>query len=495
MQERRLGKKSRGSAALRGTILYAGGLGFDTILSLATLAVVTRLVSIDTFSLFALFQVAVQPLLPLVDLGCGTSIVRDVANTADPARRAQLQVTLLASRAVIAFVVSALIAGIAPLFLPDQTTALRLFAAAFFLWTFSLACGDALRARERHGIVAASFVVRAISRTVVTILLVRAGYGLEGLLLGLGLSWGASVVVLLLALRDALRARPSVAMFKGFLGFGAPAAGYYVTRNLGHLDRHLVRAGGHLQDAGLYQLAATPTQAIDMLEFGASLAIEPFVFGAGPGDLPGLMDRVFRWAATGLLGMCIVIGMLGPETLAVLGPETYRPALGALPWLAYAATLRALIRVFGYSVRGRETRTWLVGGIIEIVLAAGLIVLVIGHFGPTGAAISRFGAVLIALLATIVVVDRESGPRDAAIRAIIAALASAAALAAIATPLGTVAPLWLRGVAGLALLAGTFALIRPPRRRSASHAGDEPLGEVADPELGARRAEELQPPR
>ena len=491
MEERRLGRKSRGSAALRGTVMYAGGLGLDTLLSLVTLSIVTRLISIETFSEFALFQVVALPLLPLVDLGCGTSIVRDMAAKPDAPQRAELQITLLASRAIIGFVAAALIAIVPAIFLPQYATPLRIFAGTFFLWTFALACGDALRAGERHGIVAAAIVVRAITRTLLTLGLVRAGWGLEGLLLGLGLSWGISIIVLLVGLRGAFRARPSLARFRGFLGFGAPAAGYYITRNLGQLDRHLVKAGGRLEDAGLYQLAATPTQAIDMLEFGASLAIEPFLFGAKPTDLPALIDRVYRWAATGLIASCIMLGLLGPETLHVLGPDTYRPALGALPWLAYAAGMRALARLIGYGApHGRETRAWLVAGVVETTLAAGLILIVIGRFGPTGAAIARYGAAIVALVAAAAMAGKANAPISAVVRSLIAATGSVIALAAIATPIGTIAPLWIRGALAVALCVATFALMKPPRRRGASSGpGDKALGQVADPELGAGRPE------
>ncbi len=457
---RKIGGPARG--ALRGAGLYGAALGFDTLIALATLSVVTRHVSLETFSEFALFQVVAAPLLPLVDLGCGTAMVREAALTRDPAERGARTATLMGSRVLLAAVVAAAIALLGPVVLPAYAGPLRAAAVTFWLWTTALAAGDALRGVERHGVVALSFIARAILRTAATILFVRAGWGLEGLILGLGASWAVGLAVLVAALWRGPRARPSWAIFRKLVAFGAPAAGYYGLRNLGALDRHLVRATGALGDAGLYQLAATPGQAIDVLEFGGSLAIEPYLFGARANELGTALDRLCRWAALALLGGSIVLGLAGPEILRILGPEIYAPALGAVPWLLFAASLRAIARLVGYGAApGRQTRAWLMIGLVETVVATALIVLVAGRFGPTGAAVGRFVAAALSVAVGAKLAAGAGSATGAIRRILFVAVAIAAVTAGLATPLGIVAPAWARALAALALLGTTFAIVRP----------------------------------
>ena len=99
-------------------------------------------------------------------------------------------------------------------------------------------------------------------------------------------------------------------------------------------------------------------------------------------------------------------------------------------------------------------------------------------------------AAIVALVAAAAMAGKANAPISAVVRSLIAATGSVIALAAIATPIGTIAPLWIRGALAVALCVATFALMKPPRRRGASSGpGDKALGQVADPELGAGRPE------
>jgi O-antigen/teichoic acid export membrane protein len=455
----------RGRRAMVGAAQYAIVKAYDVAVYLALLPLITRAVSVEVFARLALLTVAANVLLALADLGCGMAVIREIAGERDTSRQREVVATLLASRALIAATIALSIFGLSRIAGPNLERALSIGAIAFSCWTLFLAVSDVLRGQERHAAVAVATAIKSTLWGALTLwwVVLHEG-GLEELVAAHAVAYAAALFVALLWLgRTTFSGRPSLAVFRSLLRFGMPVAGYLLMRMASGLDRYLIRFRSSLSGAGFFQLASAPAGAIEALESIWILAAEPYIYGVAESERGAALLRLVRGATAVMGASAVILCLLGPELVSLLSPESYAPALGALPWLTFAAVTRAVTYVIGFGAgAARQTRPLAVVGATELFLAGAGLLLVLPWAGVAGAAMVRLGGALAALPICYRMV-RELGTIALPIGRIFSVLVVSTGLCAvIATDtFGLRAPLWLRlAVAPPLLTIGWLALTK-----------------------------------
>lgn len=440
--------------AARHATAYAAAIAVDTVLWLVALPFITRAIDVETFGQFTLIRVVVPFLLAVVDVGCGVATVRALADTPDPAPRRALVGTLVGSRAVIAaglavvgLVVAACVHG--PLGL-----SLGLAGILTGTWTLHGALLDAARGLGRHAVGATMLAVSGAAGFVAILsFVVWWKLGLPGVIGGILVGYVVSVVIGLTALRPHLE-RPQLAIYRRLLRFGAPAAAYFGLRAGMALDRYVLGAVGGLTQAGLFQLASTPTGGIELMEQAGILAIEPTVYGASEKERPILLAPIFRIGALLVVGAGTFLGLLAPEVVALLAPPEYRAALGGMAMLTFAAVARALARVIGVGAGSAgQTRIWATFQTVEVALAVVLMIITVPRLGIVGAASAHLVASVVAVFVCHVLVGRAAPAFDFALTAALTFLVAGAVTSLVlATDV-------VRPAASLGVRAGAFAVV------------------------------------
>ena len=440
--------------AARHATVYAAAIAVDTVLWLIALPFITRSIDLETFGQFTLIRVVVPFLLALVDVGCGVATVRALADTPEPERRRSLVGTLVGSRAMIAaglgvagLLVAAVVRG-------SLGVSLGLAGILTGTWTLHGALIDGARGLGRHGVGALMLALSGLAGFVAILtFVVWLELGLPGVIGGILVGYVVSVAIGLTALRGQL-ARPRLDVYRRLLGFGAPAAAYFGLRAGMALDRYVLGAIGGLTQAGLFQLASTPTGGIELMEQAGILAIEPTVYGATERERPALLAPIFRVGALLVIGAGTFLGLVAPEVIQLLAPDEYRGALGGMAMLTFAAVARALARVIGVGAGSAgQTRIWATFQTVEVVLAVILMVLTVPRLGIVGAASAHLVASVVAVGVCRALVGRAAPAFDFAFPAALAFLIlGAVASLVLATDV-------LRPVAPLAVRAGAFVVI------------------------------------
>jgi O-antigen/teichoic acid export membrane protein len=234
------------------------------------------------------------------------------------------------------------------------------------------------------------------------VLVVVAGEGARGLLLG---NYAASTLVLLglwWTMRDRLRPRhhAGVEAHRVLFGFGLPTvpaeASVYA---LSIIDRYYIFHHGRLGPtmAGLYSIAVKLAGAVAFIVRAFQYAWPPLAYSvrddAEAARLYGLVTTYYL-----LVSGLVVAGLalLGRWVLRILAAPAYFGAYKALPWVALGWALYGLWVVF-LVIAGRAkvtTRNFpaaLAGLIVNVVL----IVLLVPSLGIAGAGIALCGAYVV----------------------------------------------------------------------------------------------------
>jgi len=234
------------------------------------------------------------------------------------------------------------------------------------------------------------------------VLVVVAGEGARGLLLG---NYGASTVVLLglwWTMRDRLRPRQhaGVETHRVLFSFGLPTvpaeASVYA---LSIIDRYYIFHHGRLGPsmAGLYSIAVKLAGAVAFIVRAFQYAWPPLAYSvrddAEAARLYGLVTTYYL-----LVSGLVVAGLalLGRWVLRILAAPAYFDAYKALPWVALGWALYGLWVVF-LVIAGRAkvtTRNFpaaLAGLIVNVVM----IVLLVPPLGIAGAGIALCGAYVV----------------------------------------------------------------------------------------------------
>jgi O-antigen/teichoic acid export membrane protein len=311
---------------------------------------------------------------------------------------------LLVSTTIVSIVLAVFAAPLSRLVLGYRDPAIFRIAV-LGLWAFTnLEMAYALlRVDERlraYATATLTNVVLTIASSVV--LVVVAGKGARGLLLG---NYGASTVVLLAlwwTMRDRLRPRPhaGVETHRVLFSFGLPTvpaeASVYA---LSIVDRYYIfhhgASGPRL--AGLYSIAVKLAGAVAFIVRAFQYAWPPLAYSvrddAEAARLYGLVTTYYL-----LVSGLVVAGLalLGRWVLRILAAPAFFDAYKALPWVALGWALYGLWVVF-LVIAGRAkvtTRNFpaaLAGLIVNVVM----IVLLVPALGIAGAGVALCGAYVV----------------------------------------------------------------------------------------------------
>jgi O-antigen/teichoic acid export membrane protein len=482
-------------------------------LALITLPLYTRHLSPAEYGAAESLLTAVILSSILLRVGIGEAFIRFYFDDEDPARRDRIArsataavawTTTVGSLLVVAFSseISRLLLGVHDPELID--------CAALGLWAFTnleMAYAQ-LRVDERkRTYVYASGANVAMTVTFTVLLVVVAGDGARGLLLG---NFGASALVVLglwwvLRRRFSLRAR--IADLRAMLRFGLPTvpadASVYA---LQVVDRfYLFRSYSH-GAAGRYSVAVKLATVVFVAVRGFQYAWPPLAYSIESDEEAGqLYSLVTTYYALATGVVVCGVALLARWMVRLLAAERFFGAYRALPWLALGWALYGLFLVFVVitgraRVTSRNFPAAAVGLAINVILLLTLVPRSGAGLGIAGAGIALCGAyagmlVVMYLLTRSLFKVGFEWRRLAQLAGILVAVAVSGELL---LPTNGLAGLllrivWLGFVPGLLLLTRFFhphereqarALVLDGRRRVAAfRAGHGEVEEYADDPL------------
>jgi O-antigen/teichoic acid export membrane protein len=343
----------------------------------------------------------------LVRGGVGEAFIRFYFDDEDSARRDRIARTATAtvawSTTVVALLALAFAGPLSELILSFRDP--TLFACAVLgLWAFTnleMAYAQ-LRVDERaRTYVYASGANVALSVTFTIILVVFAGEGARGLLLG---NFGASAVVVL-ALWWVLRRRFSLRVrwsdLRAMLSFGLPTvpadASVYA---LQVVDRFYLFRSYAPAAAGLYAVAIKLATVVFVAVRGFQYAWPPLAYSIEDDtEAARLYSLVTTYYALATGVVVCAVALLGRWMVRLLAAPEYFGAYRALPWLALGWALYGLYLVFvAIAGRARVTSRLLPAAAFGLAVNIGLLLALVprggADLGIAGAGIALCGAYL-----------------------------------------------------------------------------------------------------
>jgi O-antigen/teichoic acid export membrane protein len=249
---------------------------------------------------------------------------------------------------------------------------------------------------------------------VTVVLVVGAGEGARGLLLGSYATGAAFVVVLIALQRRRLSLRPDPPLLRRLFRFGLPTMPAEVSLYaLNFVDRIIIvrsasTAAAGLALAGLYSLAVKFAQAVNVLVRGFQLAWPPLAYSIRD---DGEARRVYATVVTLFVAGCafVVTGMwlYARWIVRALAAPHFFDAYEAIGLLAAAVTLYALYLVM-VVILGRTGRTEfnLPAAIAALVVNVVLNLVLVPPFGIVGAAVALLASYLVVTVLMYVFTQR-----------------------------------------------------------------------------------------
>jgi O-antigen/teichoic acid export membrane protein len=238
-------------------------------------------------------------------------------------------------------------------------------------------------------------VLATIAVTVV--LVVGAGEGARGLLLGSYATGAAFVVALIFLQRRRLSLRPDLPLLRRLFRFGLPTMPAEVSLYaLNFVDRIIIVRSVGLAEAGLYSLAVKFAQAVNVLVRGFQLAWPPLAYSIRNDDEA---RRVYATVVTLFVAGCafVVTGMwlYARWILRALAAPEFFGAYEAVGLIAAAVTLYALYMVM-VVILGRTGRTEfnLPAALTALVVNVVLNLVLVPPYGIVGAAVALVASYL-----------------------------------------------------------------------------------------------------
>jgi len=382
-------------------------------LALLTLPLYTRHLSPAAYGAAEALLTAVILSSILLRVGVQEAFIRFYYDDDDHARRDRIARTATATVAwttTLASIVALAFAGDLSRLLLNFYDPQLIDCAILGLWAFTnleMAYAQ-LRVDERTRLyiyASGTNVVLSVSFTIA--LVVFAGQGARGLLLG---NFGASALVVLglwwvLRRRFSLRAR--TAELRGMLRFGLPTvaadASVYA---LQVVDRfYLFRVYSHTA-AGLYAVAIKLATVVFVAVRGFQYAWPPLAYSIeSDEEASRLYSLVTTYYALATGVVVCGVALLGRWMVRLLAAERYFGAYRALPWLALGWALYGLFLVF-VTIAGRArvtTRTMIAaaaGLAVNVVLLLALVPTSGAGLGIAGAGLALCGAYSAMLVVT-----------------------------------------------------------------------------------------------
>jgi O-antigen/teichoic acid export membrane protein len=233
--------------------------------------------------------------------------------------------------------------------------------------------------------------------------------GVVGVLYGRLIGDAISAALALVLCRHAVRASFDGATLRRMLAYGLPTVpAAFAYGLITSLDRYVLQRTRSLDEVAVYGIAVKFFALVTLGISAFQLAYGPFAYARArePGA-PRLFARVFAsYVALAALG-ALAVGLLAPEVLAALVPESYRGAAGPALWLCFAAVAQGAYSVASVGI-GLALATpllgWCAGG--AALIAALTQWLLTPRFGPDGAGAATFLGYLASAVLTYVVAQR-----------------------------------------------------------------------------------------
>lgn len=283
-----------------------------------------------------------------------------------------------------------------------------LVAADVAVGTLAFVPLSLLRIRERPGLFSAFSVGRHLLNLVLKVVLLRAGWGVEGVLWSDLVATGAFVLALLPTLRGHVTLTFATRLLRDALGFGLPKVPHGLFVQIQNLaDRKILDLFVSRADVGLYQMGYQLGTAVKFPLSAFEPAWGPFLYAEiKRPDAPRTIARLAT-VAFALFALCATaVASLGGEALALLTPFSpeFRAAAPVIPVVACAYLLHGvfLLTSVGIGVSKRARYYPLITAVVAAVNIASNLLL-IPRFGMMGAAWATLAsyAVMAALGAVI----------------------------------------------------------------------------------------------
>jgi len=241
-------------------------------------------------------------------------------------------------------------------------------------------------------------VVAAIALTVV--LVVGAGEGARGLLLGSYASGAVFVLGLIWVHRRRLSLRIDRPLLRRLLRFGLPTMPAELSLYaLNFVDRVIIARSLGLAEAGLYALAVKFAQAVNVLVRGFQLAWPPLAYSIREdGEARRVYAAVVTWFTAGCTFVVVGMWLLSRWIVRALAAPKFFEAFEPIGLLAAGVTLYALYMVL-VVILGRTGRTEFNFPATAAALAANvaLNLILVPAFGIVGAAVALVASYLVVL--------------------------------------------------------------------------------------------------
>jgi O-antigen/teichoic acid export membrane protein len=446
--------------------LYQAGDILSKALAVFTLPLYTRHLRTADYGAAETLLNAVVFVSIILRLGVGEAFVRYWYDDEDVARRRGLarSATGLVGWTTTVFCIACVIAaGPASRAILGFDDPILFDLAVLGLWAFTnleMAYAQ-LRVEERAMTYARASVANVLLTITATIaLVVFAGQGARGLLLG---NFGASAVIVLALwwqLRDRISWRFRADVVRRMFIFGLPTvpadAGVYA---LQVIDRaYLFRVVSH-SSAGLYAVSVKLATVVFVAVRGFQYAWPPLAYSiTDDEEAARLYALVTTYYALATGAVVVAVTLVGRWIVRLLAAPSYFGAYRALPWLALGWALYGLLLVF-VVISGRARRTSrnlpavLAGLVANVVLIVALVPRSGADLGIAGAGIALCGAYLVNL-AVIYHLTRDLfhvGFEWARLAKLVAVFALVAVSGELLLP--------THGLAGLAARTAWFALV------------------------------------
>lgn len=396
-----------GFSLLRHTTVYGVGQVLTRLSSVLMLPVYTRFLTPADYGTIAIFDLITALLAIVFGGGIAPAAQRYHFDATDETDRARiwsaaflmtalppLPFLLLAwwSREALAHATHGIV-ELAPLY--------SLVLPTLWLSTVSLTADTYLRTRKRSTTsVVVNLAALALNIALNLYLLIVAGLGVAGVLLGNLIATAAATVARSLAvLADMRPTVPSRDLVATLWRFGAPLVlSAVLAVGMHQLDRYLLRLFRDLEQVGVYSLAYTLAQgSVSLLLIPFSAAWEAVRYEiARERDASLLYARVFRAFVSAAALLAFAVALFADEIFGLVAPPDFRAAAALVPVLVLAYVVFSMHAHFSVPAYLHKAPRHTVGvfatGLVVNVAANVLLVPPYGAHGAAGATLVTFAA-------------------------------------------------------------------------------------------------------
>jgi O-antigen/teichoic acid export membrane protein len=266
-----------------------------------------------------------------------------------------------------------------------------LVAADVFAGSFAFVPLGLLRIEDRPGAFSAFSVFRHTLNTVLKVVFVVRGWGVEGILWSDLTATIAFTLVLLPVLRGRARLGLDTGLLRPVLHFALPKVPHGIlVQALNLADRKILDLHVPRPEVGLYQMGSTFGSGVKFALSAFEPAWSPFVYGRiREEDAPRTLARVALAAFSVFTFAALGMAVLGGELLLLMtaGNPAFRAAAPVIPVIAFAYLLHGLFLLTSIGIGiAREARYYPAITAAAAAANVGLNLLLVPRAGMMGAA-------------------------------------------------------------------------------------------------------------